>query len=208
MERRRKVKEQGLNTADRQLSYQQLTRNINAGSREDKNAYITSICQEIEAHYSRAEPRDLFRKVKLLTKDFHSRLLPVKDDRGVILTNKPEILERWRQYCQTLMANKDARDGESTQTRTGDIEPSILRSEVIIAMGKLKNKRSERTDGIVTEMLVATGESRTDVLHEICNKIWESGRWPNEWKETVYIPLHKKGCKKDCGNYRTIAVRE
>lgn len=79
-------------------------------------------------------------------------------------------------------------------------EPSILKSEIRNAIQALRNNKSAGSDGIVAEMIKATGEYGIDTLHLICNKIWETAIWPTEWTESVYIPIHKKGAKEICTN--------
>src|SRR5207244_1991724 len=56
------------------------------------------------------------------------------------------------------------------------------------------------------ELLKTTGEESVTVLTDLCNKIWVSGKWPNDWIKSTYIPIPKKGDSRDCNNYRTISL--
>lgn len=62
------------------------------------------------------------------------------------------------------------------------------------------------TDEIVIEMIKAAGKSTMTLLHQLCNKICSAGKWPGDWTESIYVPIHKKCAKYLCQNYRTIAL--
>ena len=61
-------------------------------------------------------------------------------------------------------------------------------------------------DGIPIEFLKAGGDEAIRVMKNLCNSIWKMKTWPNDWKKSIYVPIYKKGDKKECGNYRTIAL--
>lgn len=79
-----------------------------------------------------------------------------------------------------------------------------MKNEITTAVGKIQNHKSPGINNIVAEMIKATGEKGIDVLYEICNNLWNSGKWPKEWCVSIYIPIHKKGDEKNCNNFRTI----
>ena len=61
-------------------------------------------------------------------------------------------------------------------------------------------------DGIPIEFLKAEGDEAIRVMTNLCNSIYKMKTWPNDWKKSIYVPIYKKGDKKECGNYRTIAL--
>ena len=61
-------------------------------------------------------------------------------------------------------------------------------------------------DGIPVELFQILNDDSVNVLHSICQQIWKSQQWPQDWKRSVFIPIPKKGNAKECSNYRTIAV--
>ncbi|KAL4112804.1 hypothetical protein QTP88_016533 [Uroleucon formosanum] len=75
-----------------------------------------------------------------------------------------------------------------------------------MAIKRLRNHKAAGSDDIVAEMIKATTEKGVDIIHKICSKIWTTGEWPKEWCESIYIPIHKKGDKENCNNYRTIVL--
>ncbi|KAK9871609.1 hypothetical protein WA026_012988 [Henosepilachna vigintioctopunctata] len=87
-----------------------------------------------------------------------------------------------------------------------DKEPDILRTEVQRAIIRLKNKKAPGVDGITAEVLKAMGETGVDLIHMICKQIWNTGKWPDEWCNSIFVPIFKKGSPLECSNYRTIAL--
>ena len=61
-------------------------------------------------------------------------------------------------------------------------------------------------DGIPVELLQILKEDAVKVLHSICQQIWETQQWPQDWRRSVFIPIPKKGNAKECSNYHTIAL--
>lgn len=114
-------------------------------------------------------------------------------------------MEKWRQYCQ-LMAAEENTDFNVQVGHSDDQEPHILKNEVEAAIARINNNKAAGSDNIVGEILKSTGEKGIEILHKICNKVWTQGEWPENWVKSVCIPLHKKGAKDECSNYRTIAL--
>lgn len=129
-----------------------------------------------------------------------------EDKNGQTITDKTEIVERWRQYCEDLMAETDPVQEDNVSDENIFTEPDILRNEIETGIRSLRNHKSAGMDGIVAEMVKAAGDQGTEVMLRICNKIWTTGNWPKDWRKSVYIPLHKKGDKEDCKIYRTLAL--
>ena len=61
-------------------------------------------------------------------------------------------------------------------------------------------------DGITVELFQILKDDAVKVLHSICQQIWKTQQWPQDWKRSVFIPIAKKGNAKECSNYRTIAL--
>ena len=85
-------------------------------------------------------------------------------------------------------------------------EPTILESEVRWALGQLANGKAPGVDNIPIELLKAAGEEDNQVLTGICQRIWATKTWPNEWKRSVYVTIPRKGDSRECANNRTIAL--
>ena len=61
-------------------------------------------------------------------------------------------------------------------------------------------------DGISVELFQILKDDAVKVLHSICQQIWKTQQWPQDWKSSVFIPIPKKGNAKECSNYRTIVL--
>ena len=61
-------------------------------------------------------------------------------------------------------------------------------------------------DGIPAELFQVLEDDAVEMLHSICQQIWKTQQWPQDWKRSVFIPILKKGNAKECSNYRTIAL--
>ena len=85
------------------------------------------------------------------------------------------------------------------------LEPDILECEVKWALGSTTNKASGG-DGIPVELFQILKDDAVKVLHSICQHIWTTRQWPQDWKRSVFIPVPKKGNAKECSDYCTVAV--
>ena len=87
-----------------------------------------------------------------------------------------------------------------------DLEPDILECEVKWALGGITKKKASGGDGIPVELFQILKDDGVKVLHSICQQIWKTQQWPQDWKRSVFILIPKKGNAKDCSNYRTIVL--
>ena len=86
------------------------------------------------------------------------------------------------------------------------LEPDILECEVKWALGSITTKKASGGDGIPVELFQILKYDAVKVLHAICQQIWKTQEWPQDWKRSVFIPIPKKGNAKECSNYHTIAL--
>ena len=86
------------------------------------------------------------------------------------------------------------------------LEPDILECEVKSAFGNITTNRVSGGDRIPVELFQILKDDAVKVLHSICQQIWKTQQWPQDWKTSVFIQIPKKGNAKECSNYRTIAL--
>ena len=86
------------------------------------------------------------------------------------------------------------------------LEPDILECEVKQALGSITMNKASAGDGIPVELFQILKDVAVKVLHSICQQIWKTQQWPQDWKRSVFIPIPKKGNAKESSNYRTIAL--
>ena len=84
------------------------------------------------------------------------------------------------------------------------LEPDILESEVKWALESITTNKASGGDSIPVEFQILKDDA-VKVLHSICQQIWKSQQWPQDWKMSVFIPIPKKGNAKECSNCHTIA---
>ena len=86
------------------------------------------------------------------------------------------------------------------------LEPDILDSKVNWVLGSITTNKASGGDGIPVELFQVLKDDAVKVLHSICQQIWKTQLWRQDWKRPVFIPILKKGKAKQCSNYRTIAL--
>ena len=86
------------------------------------------------------------------------------------------------------------------------LEPDILECEVKWALENITTNKAKGGDGIPVELFKILKHDAVKVLHSICQQIWKTQQWPQDWKRSVFIPISKKGISKECSSYRTIAL--
>ena len=87
-----------------------------------------------------------------------------------------------------------------------DLEPDILECEVKWALESITINKASGVDGIPAELFQILEDDAVKVLHSICQQIWKTQQWPQDWKRSVFIPIPKKGTATECSNYCTIAL--
>ena len=86
------------------------------------------------------------------------------------------------------------------------LEPDILECEIKWVLGSITMNKASGSDGIPAELFQILKDSAVKVLHSVCQQIWKTQQWPQDWKRSVFIPIPKKGNAKECLNYHTIVL--
>ena len=86
------------------------------------------------------------------------------------------------------------------------LEPDILECEAKWALGSITMNKSSGSDGIPVAVFQIIKDDVVKVFHAICQQIWKTPQWPQDWTRSVFIPNPKKGSAKECSNYCTIAL--
>ena len=123
------------------------------------------------------------------------------------LTEVKNIKKRWQKYMEELyktdLHDPDNHDGVITHTH---LEPDILECEVKWALGSITTNKASGANGIPVELFQILKDDAVKVLPSICQQIWKTLQWPQDWKRSGFIPVLKKGNVKECSNYCTIAL--
>ena len=86
------------------------------------------------------------------------------------------------------------------------LESEILECEVKWALGSITMNKASGDDGIPVELFQILKHDAVKLLHSVCQQIWKTQQWPQDWKRSVFIPIPKKDNAKECSNYHTIAL--
>ena len=120
------------------------------------------------------------------------------------LTKAEDTKKRWQEY--TELYKKDLHDPDNHDGVITHVEPGILECELRWALGSITTNKSRRGDGIPVELFQILKDDAAKVLHSICQQIWKTQQWPQDWKRSVFIPIPKKGNAKECSKYCTISL--
>ena len=121
------------------------------------------------------------------------------------LTEAEEIKKRWQEYTEELY-KKDLHDPDNHDGVINDLEPDILECEVKWALGSITTNKASGDDGIPVELFQILKDDAVKVLHSLCQQIWKTQQWPQDWKRSVFTKVPKKGKAKECSNYHTIVL--
>ena len=101
---------------------------------------------------------------------------------------------------------KDRHDPDNHDGVITHLEPDIPECEVKWALGSITTNKASGGDEIPVELFQILKDDAVKVLHSVCQQIWKTQQWPQDWKRSVFIPIPKKGNAKECSNYHTIAL--
>ena len=113
------------------------------------------------------------------------------------LTEAEEIKKRWQEYTEEVY-KKDLHDPDNHDGVITDLEPDILECEVKQALGSITTNKASGSDEIPAELFQILKDDAVKVLHSICQQIWKTQQWPQDWKRSVFSPIPKKGNAKEC----------
>ena len=143
--------------------------------------------------------RYLFKKIGVIKGTFLARTGMIKDRKSKDLTEAEEI-KKWQEYTEELN-KKGLNDLDNQNGVVTHLEPDILECEAKWALGSITINKASGGDGIPTELFQILKDDAVKVLHSICQQIWKTQQWPQDWKRSVFIPIPKNGNAKECLNY-------
>jgi len=110
-----------------------------------------------------------------------------------------------QEYTEQLYKN-DLHDPDNHDGVIAHLEPDILECEVKWALGSITTNKASGGDEIPVELFQILKDDAVKVLHSVCQQIWKTQQWQQDWKRSDFIPIPKKGSTKECSNYCTIAL--
>ena len=121
------------------------------------------------------------------------------------ITEAEDVKKRWQEYTEEFY-RKELHDPDNHDDVITHLESDILECDVKWALGSITTNKASGDDGIPVELFQILKDDAVKVLHSICQQLWKTQQWPQDWKRLVFIPILKKGNAKECSNYHTIAL--
>jgi hypothetical protein len=141
----------------------------------------------------------LYKGINYFKKGYQPRCNTVKDEKGDLVADSHSIVARWRNYFSQLFNVHGVKDvGQAEKHAAEPLVPEPSVSEVELAIDKLKSHKSPGIDQIPAEMFKARGGGGRTIcleIHKLIISIWKKEELPEEWKESIIAPIHKKGKK-------------
>ena len=151
--------------------------------------------QKIEEKNRMGKTRDLFKKIRDTKGIFHAKMGSIKHRNGMDLTEAEDMKKRWQEYKE--LYKKDLQDQDNHDGVITHLEPDVLECEVKWALGSITTNKASGRDGLSVELFQILKDDAVKVLHSICQQIWKTQQWPQDWKRSVFIPIPKKPMPKN-----------
>ena len=120
------------------------------------------------------------------------------------LTEVEDIKKRWQEY--TELHKKHLNDPDNHDGAITHLKPDIRECEVKWALGSITMNSASGCDGIPAKLFQILKDDAVKVLHSMCQQIWKTQQWTQDWKRSVFIPIPKKGNAKECSKYHTTVL--
>ena len=125
--------------------------------------------------------RDPFKKIRDTKGRFHAKMGSIKDGNGMDLTEAENIKKRWQEYTEELY-KKDIHDPDNHDGVITELEPDIVEYKVKWGLESSIMNKPSGGDGIPVELFQISKDDAVKVLHSICQQIWKTQQWPQDWK--------------------------
>ena len=145
--------------------------------------------------------RDVFKKIRDTKGTFHAKMGSIMDRNGMDLTETEDTKKRWQEYTEELY-KKDLHNPDNHNGVITHLEPDILECEVKWALGSITTNKASGGDGIPVELFQILEDDAVKVLHSVCQQIWKTQQWPQDWKRLFFFPISKKGNAKEGSNFK------
>ena len=139
--------------------------------------------------------RDLFKKIRDTKGTFHAKIGSIKDRNDMDLIEAEDIKKRWQEHTQ--LYKKDFHDQDNHDGVITHLETDSLECEVKWALESITTNKARGGDGIPVELFQSLKDDAVKVLHSICQQIWKTQQWPQDWKRSVLFQSQRKAMPKN-----------
>ena len=137
------------------------------------------------------------QKIRDTKGTFHAEMGTIKDRNGMDLTEAGDIKKRWKEYIEELY-KKDLHTPDNHNGVITYLETDILECKPKWALGTITKNKARGDDRIPVELFQILKDDAMKALYSICQHLWKTQQWPQDWKRSVFIPIPKKGNAKEC----------
>jgi hypothetical protein len=175
--------------------------------RNKNREYLKDKIHESAMNSKNKNIRDLYKGINEFKRGYQPRNNLVKDENDDLIADSHNTLNRWKNYSCQLLNMQNVSDVRQIEVHTAEqLVPGSSRLKAEIAIGKLKKYKSPGSDEIPAELIQAGGELLLSAIHKLTNFVWSKEELPDQWKESIIVPVQIKGDKIDCHNYRGISL--
>ena len=158
-------------------------------ARRDKKAFLNDYAKK---QRKTIEYRDLVKKIRDTKGTFQAKMGTTKGRNRIDLTEAEDINKRWQEYTEKLY-KKDLHDPDNHDGVITHLEPGIQECKVKWASGSITSKKASGGDEIPVELFQIPKDGAVKVFHSICQQVWKTQQWTQDWKRSVFIPIPKNG---------------
>jgi hypothetical protein len=149
----------------------------------------------------------LYRGINEFKRGYQPRINVARDEKGDLVAYCHSILARWRNHFSQPLNIHGVNDVRQTEVHTAEpLVPESSAFEIEIATEKLKRHKSPGIDQISAELIKAGGRIIRSEIHKLTISIWNKEELSEQWKESIIVPIYRKGDKPDTSNYRCISL--
>jgi len=178
-------------------------REVSRNFRNKKKAYLRAKIKELETNSKIQNIRDLYRGINEFKKEYHPRCNIVKDEKGDMVADPHSIVARWRNYFSQLFNVHGVKGVGQAEIHTAEtLIPEPSASEFELNNDMLKSHKSPGIDQIPAELIKVGGRTLCLESLQLITSNWKKKKLAEAWKESIIVPIYKKGDKTDCSNYR------
>ena len=165
-------------------------------ARRDKKPFLSDQCKEIEENNRMGKTGDIFKEIRDTKGTFHAKMGSIKDRNDMDLREAEDIKKRWQEYTEELYKKDLQYQGNHDGVIT-HLEPDILECEVKWALESITMNKASGGDGIPFELFQILKDDAEKVLHSICQQIWKTQQWPQDWKSQFSFQSQRKAMPKN-----------
>ena len=168
----------------------------------EKKIFLNEQYKGIEKNNRMGKTRDLFKKTGDIKGTFHARIGITKNRNGKDLREAEEIKSKWQEseYTEELYKN-GLNDPDNHDGMVSQLKMDILKCKVKWTLGSITTNKASGCDGIPAELFQILKDDTTEMLYSVCQQIWKTRQWLQDWKTSIFIAVPKKGNAKECSNY-------